>query len=47
MEIGKPKRIYTVEPIESPVPAQKPEKVLDPSPAGPAPVSPEQVPTRV
>jgi hypothetical protein len=24
MEIGKPKRIYTVEPIESPVPAPAP-----------------------
>lgn len=47
MDIGKPKRIYTVEPIESPVPEQKPDKVIDPSAPEPTPVAPDSVPTNV
>jgi hypothetical protein len=36
MEIGKPKRIYTVEPAEDPVPAPSPDEPEE-SPPVPAP----------
>jgi hypothetical protein len=35
MEIGKPRRIYTVEPVEDPVPREAPEREQDPAPAEP------------
>ena len=31
MDIGKPKRIHTVEPIEEPVPQKRPEKRDEPT----------------
>lgn len=45
MEIGNPQRIYTIEPVEDPVPAGRPEKP-DESPVEtrPAPVE-EPVPS--
>jgi hypothetical protein len=39
MDLGKPKRIYTVEPVESPVPARRPEPE-------PAPAEPRKVPAK-
>jgi hypothetical protein len=45
VEIGKPERIYTVEPIKDPVPREAPS----PAPADPppeAPAEPEEVPAR-
>lgn len=38
MEIGEPKRIYTIEPVEDPVPREEPERepVPDETPAEPA-----------
>jgi hypothetical protein len=38
MEIGKPRRVYTVEPIEKPVPQREPtpEPKPEPKPAEPA-----------
>ena len=47
MDIGKPKRVYTVEPLEAPVPQEQPAKVVEPPPAAPAPVEPAQVPAGV
>jgi hypothetical protein len=47
MDIGKPQRIYTVEPLESPVPQEQPAKVVEPPPAEPAPREPDRVPARV
>jgi hypothetical protein len=35
MEIGKPRRTYTVEPVEDPVPREAPEREQDPAPAEP------------
>jgi hypothetical protein len=35
MEIGKPRRKYTVEPVEDPVPRELPERERDPAPAEP------------
>jgi hypothetical protein len=46
--IGKPRRIYTVEPIESPVPAREPEPQPEPSPteAPRPPLAPEPAGTK-
>jgi len=45
MDIGKPDRIYTVEPIEDPVPQTRPAKEDAPGePAPGAPREPERVP---
>ena len=39
MEIGKPKRVFTVEPVESPVPALRPtEPATAPAKRRPVPV---------
>jgi hypothetical protein len=44
MQIGKPERTYTVEPVEDPVPRERPaEPVEEPSPA---PAEPETAPRR-
>lgn len=44
MQIGKPERTYTVEPVEDPVPRERPaEPVEEPSPA---PAAPETAPSR-
>jgi len=44
MDIGKPKRVYTVEPVENPVPLERPEKVDEPLPNEPAaPREPDRV----
>ena len=42
MEIGKPKRVYRVEPIREPVPAKQPQV----APAEPAKTTPTTVPAR-
>jgi hypothetical protein len=47
MDIGKPKRVYTVEPLEAPVPQTQPAEVVEPSPAEPAPREPARVPAGV
>jgi hypothetical protein len=47
MEIGKPKRIYTVEPAEDPVPRQRPEAPDRPATPDPAPAEPDKVPAGV
>jgi hypothetical protein len=39
VEIGKPKRTITVEPVEDPVPRERPEKQPEPKPR-----EPEKVP---
>jgi hypothetical protein len=44
VEIGKPQRTYTVEPIEEPVPSEAPQAPDDP-PAE-TPREPEEVPAR-
>jgi hypothetical protein len=44
MDIGKPERIYTVEPIEDPVPEKRPEKIDEPDERQPAPREPKKVP---
>lgn len=44
MDVGKPKRIYTVEPVEDPIPRERPEKADEPPPAAPVPREPDQVP---
>lgn len=46
MDIGKPKRIYTIEPIEDPIPREQPEKVAEPAPPEPAPRERVRVPAR-
>ncbi|HZP72496.1 MAG TPA: hypothetical protein VFA97_03860 [Gaiellaceae bacterium] len=43
MEIGKPKRIYRVEPLREPVPARR---EAQPEPAPQAPAEPKTVPAR-
>jgi hypothetical protein len=44
MQIGSPERTYTVEPVEDPVPRERPvEPVEEPSPA---PAEPETAPAR-
>lgn len=45
MEIGKPKRIYTVEPVEDPVP--RPKAPDQPTTPEPAPAEPDKVPAGV
>jgi hypothetical protein len=47
MDIGKPKRIYTVEPVEDPVPRQRPEAPDRPAAPEPAPAEPDKVPAGV
>lgn len=42
MDIGKPTRIYTVEPIEDPVPQTRPIEVESPAAPQPAPPEPEK-----
>jgi hypothetical protein len=37
MEIGKPRRVYTVEPVEKPVPRREPAPAPEPKPARKAP----------
>jgi hypothetical protein len=37
MDIGKPKRIYTVEPLEDPVPQRAPVREPRPAPLPPRP----------
>jgi hypothetical protein len=44
MDIGKPECIYTVEPIEDPVPQERPEKTDQPDEGQPTPREPEKVP---
>jgi hypothetical protein len=36
MEIGKPRRVYTVEPIKKPIPRKEPERPPERKPAEPA-----------
>lgn len=36
MEIGKPRRVYTVEPVEKPVPRKEPAPAPERKPAEPA-----------
>jgi hypothetical protein len=47
VEIGEPERTYTVEPVEDPVPRERPGEPAE-QPAGPSPaevpVEPESVP---
>ncbi len=46
MEIGDPERTYTVEPVEDPVPRERPsEPAESPAPPSPAeePIEPERV----
>ena len=43
MDIGKPTRTYTVEPVEDPIPNEQPEKA-DTPPVEPAPREPGKVP---
>jgi hypothetical protein len=40
MEIGKPKRTITVEPLEDPVPRKRPERDPERQPAPPRPAAP-------
>lgn len=44
MDIGKPQRIYTVEPVEDPVPRQRPERPPEPAPVPPRRKEPEPTP---
>jgi hypothetical protein len=44
MEIGEPRRTYTVEPLEDPVPRELPEEAPDGERPAEAPGEPEQVP---
>jgi hypothetical protein len=44
MDIGKPKRVHTVEPIEEPVPQKRPEEQKEPAQPEPSPSEPEKVP---
>jgi hypothetical protein len=45
VEIGKPERTYTVEPVEDPVPRESPAPAPDEAPAE-TPPEPEEVPAR-
>jgi hypothetical protein len=47
MDIGKPKRTYTVEPVEDPIPREEPEKVTEPVPAEAEPRQPDRIPVGV
>jgi hypothetical protein len=42
MEIGEPRRVVTIEPIEDPVPAREPPPE-EPAPPAEAPAEPEKV----
>ena len=45
MEIGEPERTYTVEPVEDPVPRERPaEPAEHPPTPSQAPIEPEKVP---
>ena len=44
MEIGEPRRTYTVEPLEDPVPRELPEEAPEREWPAEAPGEPEQVP---
>jgi hypothetical protein len=44
MEIGAPRRTYTVEPLEDPVPRELPEEAPERERPAEAPGEPEQVP---
>ena len=44
MEIGPPRRTYTVEPLEDPVPRELPEEAPERERPAEAPGEPEQVP---
>ena len=46
MEIGKPQRTYTVEPIEDPLPRESPTSPPEDPGEGEAPREPEEVPAR-
>ena len=48
MEIGEPERTYTVEPVQDPVPRERPAEPAQPAPPAPAkePAKPEKVPQR-
>jgi hypothetical protein len=41
MEIGEPRREIVIEPIEDPVPREQP---VEPGPAEPVPVEPDEIP---
>jgi hypothetical protein len=45
VDIGKPQRIYTVEPVEDPVPRRQPEPRPEPTPVPRPQEKPEPVPT--
>ena len=47
MDIGKPKRTYTVEPLKDPIPREQPEKIPEPAPPEPGRRAPAPGPTRV
>ncbi len=42
MDIGKPKRIYTVEPLEDPIPQRVPVREPQPEPLPPRPQKPAE-----
>lgn len=44
MDIGEPERIYTVEPVEDPVPREPPSEPDESTSPWEQPVEPEQVP---
>ncbi len=44
MDIGEPRRTYTVEPIEDPVPAERPSEPEEAPAVTPSPEQPELVP---
>jgi hypothetical protein len=48
VEIGEPERTYTVEPVQDPVPRERPAEPAEPAPSPPAkePAKPEKVPQR-
>jgi hypothetical protein len=46
VEIGEPERTYTVEPLEDPVPRERPAEPAE-SPAGPSPAEEPSEPERV
>lgn len=46
MEIGEPERTYTVEPLEDPVPRERPAEPAE-QPAGPSPAEEPIEPERV
>jgi hypothetical protein len=48
VEIGEPERTYTVEPVEDPVPRERPTEPAEPAAPSPAkePVKPEKVPAK-